>query len=845
MPPGGYFGLGILQMLLRVRLAPSLVLWSILAIVVLCSTAASADDRLAWQFFESTDPDAGGRKSANLSYGVPETDDIRSQATCSEDGGDIEVILGADTGKLKKDAGVDVRFSGGGSEFTIDGTVHHPQGEFGIAGVRLELDTGASLWSELTEKSSLDYQVPGYAATSLELEGGHRQIGNFIDACRAYMEKPEPQKTAQAESSADAGQDSPDVPEKEAFDAAKELGTIEAWEAFLTNYPDGFRADLARAYVKRIATGERDAPAPARQSAAAPPRERSGPADISIALTANQGICSGGAPCGYAVTATNTGGSAFSGPLAIASAVPPGNAELSYGGPPPWSCEEMGGGAVCAHPGLDLAPGQSIRLTLTYTLDDDAEETINSCASVSWGGVPGDHDVRDVQRTLNDNGFDAGPVDGQPGQRTSDAIEAYQEQRGLSPTGEIDVPLLVSLFTDPAPGDANPANDRACAGSAVRGAPVATYAPPAPRPAAERCYGGQVRGRGGDCVCPRDAPVWTGKSCMPRVTRNCTGGRYYSKSRKTCVCPSSRPYWYNNRCFASRDDCPGDSVRVGNRCVKENDPGRGHADRHPANRRPADRRPGGNQNQQVTVPNAAAQILNQFNKCSGGRVRQGSKCRCPGNQTFDGKVCVRNQPNNAGQGGQKKPGNPPPPIVKQTRPQGGQKPKGCPPGQIRSGANCVARGPDAPKAPPPPKKIIKKCPGGLVPHPNGGCTPGACGPGQIATPAGCVSLSDARLKRDVALLATLDNGIRLYSFRYLWDDVARVGVMAQELLERAPTRDAVSVTQSGYYAVDYRALGLQMTTLEEWRGRGLASVRRTPASDGLMRAEMSGRQSVR
>lgn len=40
--------------------------------------------------------------------------------------------------------------------------------------------------------------------------------------------------------------------EKEAFEAAKDLGTSDAWGAFLSNYPTGFRADLARAYVKKL-----------------------------------------------------------------------------------------------------------------------------------------------------------------------------------------------------------------------------------------------------------------------------------------------------------------------------------------------------------------------------------------------------------------------------------------------------------------------------------------------------------------------------------------------------------------------------------------------------------------
>jgi hypothetical protein len=41
--------------------------------------------------------------------------------------------------------------------------------------------------------------------------------------------------------------------QKQAFDSAKELGTVEAWDAFLSNYPTGFHADLARAYVKKLA----------------------------------------------------------------------------------------------------------------------------------------------------------------------------------------------------------------------------------------------------------------------------------------------------------------------------------------------------------------------------------------------------------------------------------------------------------------------------------------------------------------------------------------------------------------------------------------------------------------
>lgn len=54
--------------------------------------------------------------------------------------------------------------------------------------------------------------------------------------------------------------------EKDAFEAAKALGTVEAWDAFLSHYSSGFYADMARAYVKKLS----EAPSPAQ----APPQSQ-------------------------------------------------------------------------------------------------------------------------------------------------------------------------------------------------------------------------------------------------------------------------------------------------------------------------------------------------------------------------------------------------------------------------------------------------------------------------------------------------------------------------------------------------------------------------------------------
>jgi len=74
--------------------------------------------------------------------------------------------------------------------------------------------------------------------------------------------------------------------------------------------------------------------------------------------------------------------------------------------------------------------------------------------------------------------------------------------------------------------------------------------------------------------------------------------------------------------------------------------------------------------------------------------------------------------------------------------------------------------------------------------------------------------SDARLKRDVTLLARGDDGLGIYRYRYLWSDTVYVGVMAQEVAFVHP--DAVVQGPDGYLRVNYSRLGLKLMTLPEW-----------------------------
>lgn len=71
---------------------------------------------------------------------------------------------------------------------------------------------------------------------------------------------------------------------------------------------------------------------------------------------------------------------------------------------------------------------------------------------------------------------------------------------------------------------------------------------------------------------------------------------------------------------------------------------------------------------------------------------------------------------------------------------------------------------------------------------------------------GC-NYSDIRLKRNIQFLEIVE-GLKIYSFNYLWDDIKHIGVLAQELLETS-YKDAVHQDKHGYYKVDYNKIPIK------------------------------------
>ena len=66
------------------------------------------------------------------------------------------------------------------------------------------------------------------------------------------------------------------------------------------------------------------------------------------------------------------------------------------------------------------------------------------------------------------------------------------------------------------------------------------------------------------------------------------------------------------------------------------------------------------------------------------------------------------------------------------------------------------------------------------------------------------AMSEPTLKEDITPLYTRGDGLTVYSYKYIWDDTPRIGVMADEVERLRP--DALGPVIAGYRTVDYGRL---------------------------------------
>ena len=320
------------------------------------------------------------------------------------------------------------------------------------------------------------------------------------------------------------------VTEKEAFEAAKELGTIEAWEAFLNNFPEGFRADLARAYVRRLGSEEKKEekaaqpappppPAPQQQAATPPPAPPLSPVDMGP----------GTGPWRIG-TYTFDGGSSTTAAIVDARGVrltayctaqrtiPLLVSDMRNGIYPEFDRRvEQGFAAAGGNP----AAGNSTNIPLVFR----NSQQVFVHASIQ--GLSGELVLGESA-----DGFNAG----------SPVLEQIMSGNGLT----VSMPPFGATF--------QLKNSRNAMCALLRSCGAANSQP--------------------GCAAPAPAPVVNTPSApRPKVNKaNCTAGRVFSSRAGKCVCPRNEPFFYGGRCRAARD-CPGDSVlNSRGQCVKENEP---------------------------------------------------------------------------------------------------------------------------------------------------------------------------------------------------------------------------------------------------------------------------------
>lgn len=85
--------------------------------------------------------------------------------------------------------------------------------------------------------------------------------------------------------------------------------------------------------------------------------------------------------------------------------------------------------------------------------------------------------------------------------------------------------------------------------------------------------------------------------------------------------------------------------------------------------------------------------------------------------------------------------------------------------------------------------------------------------------------ADQRMAADVRSIGKLENGLTVYSFRYLWEDQIRVGVLAQDVLGRDELKQHVITLANGLLGVDYAALGLRLATWQQWQEAGVGALK--------------------
>ncbi len=163
-------------------------------------------DGLRWYGVTSAEP--GRPSSAQLVYGIPQSDAVQVSATCRPGAKDVVVDLGASVQGLTAGRSVEVVFSVPGYEDkasntfvdgiqgSLTGSVLAPKQGESLSGFRVRVETDDGLWVALQRSGTMRYGRS--ASNALPLRGAKPIVAAFLEQCRAIGTRAAPPTTAAA-----------------------------------------------------------------------------------------------------------------------------------------------------------------------------------------------------------------------------------------------------------------------------------------------------------------------------------------------------------------------------------------------------------------------------------------------------------------------------------------------------------------------------------------------------------------------------------------------------------------------------------------------------------------------
>lgn len=134
--------------------------------------------------------DGGGEgKVLQLTYGVPETDNVQVYATCvSANAGAADVIFGWDVNNQRPGKAARLRIVGEGFDRQFDARVFISESGEGVQGVELQIEANDTIWKQLKSVKSVRYNVGGQGGLKLVTTGLAAPLDKFLKQCVAIAE---------------------------------------------------------------------------------------------------------------------------------------------------------------------------------------------------------------------------------------------------------------------------------------------------------------------------------------------------------------------------------------------------------------------------------------------------------------------------------------------------------------------------------------------------------------------------------------------------------------------------------------------------------------------------------